>query len=716
MLPGPRVTVLTPTYNRPAYLGEAIRSVLAQQFADWEMLVVNDGGQDVREVVEGVRDPRVSYLNLPANRGKAACLNLGLEWASGQYVAYLDDDDVWYPNHLKVLVEALEANPDVGVAYSDLYAVVFARGEGGRRYPLEKRIWVCRDYNRMLMFHFNHVLHVSMMHRKELALRAGGYDETIRVMIDWDMTRKLSFYTDFLHVPVTTGEYYQPVQDSDRISDRGRRDEEAYRHNLRRVRADLPPEPWPKVKRTAVVAAFDAWDARTAALVRYFADKLDHPCRIVLVNRDAALSPEACRASLGRLAELGHVTVVDAGACDLHGAYLAGVRAVEADFCYLASPALEPALNLRLIRGLGYMDSVGAQAVRWYGDPTGGPYDVLATRRAVLDARPPGREGAWLQPVTVPEDWQPEEFEADHLIWFARECEREGSYALAKELLERAAAVRQGGTGDPFLVQLYANVAFELGDYEAAERMCRRLVAEGYGKDNWVRLGCIHQGRRQWREALEAYARGLAEIGLAGEDLEGPPFPLFDVNDSDAFRAVAGQGECLLALGEDGAAAGMLRKAIRLQARNHRPYVALARLMARRDRPREALGLLATAERQERPAQDLSVEDVYIAVHERLGDLREAFEWCLKGLERRPEHGGLLARAARLGALLGEDARLAGVHERFLARRPGNVAALGGLAAVYRRLGRVQEAEGLASRAALLSADQDPGRASARPA
>ena len=79
------------------------------------------------------------------------------------------------------------------------------------------------------------------------------------------------------------------------------------------------------------------------------------------------------------------------------------------------------------------------------------------------------------------------------------------------------------------------------------------------------------------------------------------------------------------------------------------------------------------AQRQERPAQDLSVEAVYIAIHERLGDLRRAFEWCLKGLERRPEHGGLLERAARLGARLGEDARLAGVHERFLAHRPGNV-------------------------------------------
>ncbi|MHC4591189.1 MAG: glycosyltransferase family 2 protein, partial [Planctomycetota bacterium] len=161
----PTVTVLTPTYNRPACLAHAIRSVHMQRFTDWEMLVINDGGTDVRAVVESFQDPRIVYIQRPENKGKAACLNLGLERARGRYIAYLDDDDLWYPNHLSALTRALDDNPSAGVAYSDLYAVVFLRGENGRRIPIEKRVCVCRDYNRMLMFHFNHTLHVSLVHR-----------------------------------------------------------------------------------------------------------------------------------------------------------------------------------------------------------------------------------------------------------------------------------------------------------------------------------------------------------------------------------------------------------------------------------------------------------------------------------------------------------------------------------------------------------------------
>ncbi|MHC5033496.1 MAG: glycosyltransferase family 2 protein, partial [Planctomycetota bacterium] len=353
----PTVTVLTPTYNRPAYLAHAIRSVQQQQFTDWEMLVINDGGTDVRAVVESFQDPRITYINRPENTGKAACLNLGLERARGRYIAYLDDDDLWYPNHLSALTRALDDNPRVGVAYSDLYAVGFLKGESGRRIPIEKRVCVCRDYNRMLMFHFNHTLHVSLMHRRELALKAGGYDESIRVVIDWDLTRKLSFYTDFLHVRETTGEYYEAIQDSDRISDLQRQDRARYRQNLRRIRADLPPEPWPMVEKVAVVFPLASWhDEAALAKVRYFTDKLDYPCRIVLVNRDPDCTPDDCQRALGPLAELGNLSMcsVAAGSA-LHEAYMAGARSIDADFCYLPSDALCATAGLRLIKALCLM-------------------------------------------------------------------------------------------------------------------------------------------------------------------------------------------------------------------------------------------------------------------------------------------------------------------------------------------------------------------------
>jgi tetratricopeptide (TPR) repeat protein len=679
------------------------------------MLIINDGGTDVRRVVEGFNDPRLKYLNLAENRGKAACLNLGLERARGSYVAYLDDDDIWYPNHLSTLVRALDDNPQVGVAYSDLYAVVFLKGEDGRRYPLEKRICVCRDYNRMLMFHFNHTFHVSLMHHKDLAFRAGGYDESIRVLIDWDLTRKLSFYTDFLHVQVTTGEYFQPVAGSDRISDVQRKDAEGFQQNLRRIRADLPPEPWPMVKRVAVVLPVTRWDEAGLATVRYLLDKLDYPCRIVLVNRDAALAEgrsaalaEAdCRRALRPLAELKNLTVMCAAGGGLHDAYLAGARSTEADFYYLPSDRVCRQVDLRLTKGVCYMGETRCAAVRWGADETEGPYDILLSREALFSAA----HADWPRPAVVPRGWMPDELKADEMLFLASEYEREGNYAAAQRFLDAADAVERGGTGDAYMVQLYASIAFGLGDYRKAERMCENLIAQGYGADNYVRLGRIYQSQGRHGPALEAYRRGLAGIGLAEADVDAGPFPFTCLADFDAFHAMVGQAECLLELGRDEEAARALRRAARLRANSHRPYVAFARLFLKHGELQSAAEALGMAAEQDLPPRDASVEAGFAAVRERQGQLELAFEWACRALAKCPENEELLATASRLGERLGRTEATAALYRRFLSYHPGHVPALVGLAAACRRLGRHDEARELSDRAAVLAASSDAGNA-----
>ncbi|MCK4284521.1 MAG: glycosyltransferase, partial [Candidatus Brocadiae bacterium] len=429
MRAAPKVTVLTPTYNRAAYLPDAIRSVLGQELADWEMLVINDGGVDVREAVEGFGDERLRYFGRDRNCGKAACLNFGLQHARGEYIAYLDDDDVWYPTHLATLARVLDENPGVGVAYSDLYKVICLPGEGGRRYPLEKRVDVCRDYNRMFMFYFNHTLHVSLMHRKDLAAAIGGYDEDVRVLIDWDLTRKLSFYTDFQHVQAVTGEYYVPIKKSDRISDVQRKDQESYLHNLRRIRADLPPEPWPKVEKLAVVFPVRRWNDRTLRIVRYFTDMLNYPSIIVLVNRDAGRSEGECRRLLGAIGELKNICIMSAEAdAGLHESYLAGARRVEAAYYYLPSERLCLQVELRLIEGISYMSETPCQGVRWPADGRQGwPYDVLLRREALL-ACPDQPPMDWSGVHVLAEDWIPSALETDYLLQFARNCQGDGDY------------------------------------------------------------------------------------------------------------------------------------------------------------------------------------------------------------------------------------------------------------------------------------------------
>jgi glycosyltransferase involved in cell wall biosynthesis len=217
---GPVVSVILPTFNRPMYLAAALDSVVRQKYRNLQIIVVNDGGSDVAVVVESFNDPRILFINRKQNRGKSFSLNEAITCAKGKYVAYLDDDDLFYPYHIETLVEALENNTDCGVAYSDLYKVNCRILPRGKRVALSKVVEVSRDFDRFVMLYFNHVFHVSCMHHRELLDKTGPYNESLKVLIDWDMTRRLSFFTDFFHVHQITGEYYQPIGESDRISQR----------------------------------------------------------------------------------------------------------------------------------------------------------------------------------------------------------------------------------------------------------------------------------------------------------------------------------------------------------------------------------------------------------------------------------------------------------------------------------------------------------------
>jgi glycosyltransferase involved in cell wall biosynthesis len=119
----PLVSVITIFLNEERFLDDAVHSILAQTYPHWELLLVDDGstdGSSARARVHAARSPdRVRYLEHPghANRGMSATRNLGLEHARGEYVAFLDADDVWLPDKLAQQVAALEAQPEAAMVY-----------------------------------------------------------------------------------------------------------------------------------------------------------------------------------------------------------------------------------------------------------------------------------------------------------------------------------------------------------------------------------------------------------------------------------------------------------------------------------------------------------------------------------------------------------------------------------------------------------------------
>jgi glycosyltransferase involved in cell wall biosynthesis len=113
----PTVTVIIPTYNRCNPLVQAINSVLAQSYKDFELLVIDDGSTDnTRQVISAISDSRIKYI-YKDNGGVSSARNAGIAQANGKYIAFLDSDDFWPENYLFTMVNSLRNNPDCGLAY-----------------------------------------------------------------------------------------------------------------------------------------------------------------------------------------------------------------------------------------------------------------------------------------------------------------------------------------------------------------------------------------------------------------------------------------------------------------------------------------------------------------------------------------------------------------------------------------------------------------------
>src|SRR5260221_13463342 len=115
----PKVTIIMPTFNRAWIIERAIRSVLAQTFNDFELLVVDDGStDDTQEKLQKIQaqDPRIKIIKLETNQGAPAARNAAIAQAQGEIIAYLDSDNVWYPTNLEVMLE--ELTPTYMIVYS----------------------------------------------------------------------------------------------------------------------------------------------------------------------------------------------------------------------------------------------------------------------------------------------------------------------------------------------------------------------------------------------------------------------------------------------------------------------------------------------------------------------------------------------------------------------------------------------------------------------
>ncbi|AFZ26450.1 putative glycosyltransferase [Cylindrospermum stagnale PCC 7417] len=199
----PTVSVIIPTYQRGHLVSQAINSVLAQTYKDYEIIVINDGSQDnTPQVLAQFSDHhRITAIH-QANQGLSAARNAGIRSAQGKYIAFLDDDDLWEPQKLEKQISVLEANPRIGLIYSDSLFFSDKRGLSLRSYntafptPNLQVLWT--------LFRYNYIPVLTVVVRRDCLDKVGLFDETLRCCEDYDLWLRLieKFPIYFLNQPL----------------------------------------------------------------------------------------------------------------------------------------------------------------------------------------------------------------------------------------------------------------------------------------------------------------------------------------------------------------------------------------------------------------------------------------------------------------------------------------------------------------------------------
>lgn len=186
----PRVSIVMPAFNAERLIAETIQSVQTQTFENWELLVVDDGCTDgTSQVVETFSaDPRIRLLR-QKNGGVASARNTALKSARGEWIAFLDADDVWCKDKLSEQIKAVEQQPKTNLVFTNYYLWdgerdLELRFKSGKKFP-------CCDFERRLIF-FNLFGMSSVLVRRDALERVGEFDQQVAPAEDWDLWLRLA--------------------------------------------------------------------------------------------------------------------------------------------------------------------------------------------------------------------------------------------------------------------------------------------------------------------------------------------------------------------------------------------------------------------------------------------------------------------------------------------------------------------------------------------
>jgi glycosyltransferase involved in cell wall biosynthesis len=185
----PKVSVIIPSYNSMAFLPEVVESVLAQTFTNFELIIIDDGSSDrTSEWAGKIPDPRVKLI-CQANQGVSVARNTGIAYSQGDYIAFLDADDVWKPTKLEQQAKVLDTNPEIGLVHT---FVTYINEQGkplfdAGRYHKPENVWKEMLAREDLIFCGS-----TPMVRRQCFETCGVFNSALKGCEDWECWTRIA--------------------------------------------------------------------------------------------------------------------------------------------------------------------------------------------------------------------------------------------------------------------------------------------------------------------------------------------------------------------------------------------------------------------------------------------------------------------------------------------------------------------------------------------
>jgi GT2 family glycosyltransferase len=189
-----KISVILRTKNRPYLLQHALTSLANQTFKNFEVLIINDGEINIHDIGNRFMDYfNLYYIEDEKGKGRSAALNRGLSNSHGDWITYLDDDDLYYPLHLEKLYNAATQYPDSALIYTDTNKSLSWMENGQRNMTtLSRERFLQQSFDYKKLLYDNWIPIMSLIHPRYLAISLNGFDENYHVFEDWEFLLRLT--------------------------------------------------------------------------------------------------------------------------------------------------------------------------------------------------------------------------------------------------------------------------------------------------------------------------------------------------------------------------------------------------------------------------------------------------------------------------------------------------------------------------------------------